>query len=146
MNETPRTSEYSVERRDSELTCPYCHDFIRDSVLTKVCGACGAEHHDDCFMQFGGCSVFQCANSQSLPGDSQWAEIPEANAALMTTGALGLLVLGGVTVFLPVVLILALPAFLIGGFVLVQALLWSLPSLLRKLLQFFKHERKSKPL
>ena len=47
-------------------TCPYCRETIegRDAIR---CPSCGTPHHQDCFAENGGCTVFGC---ESAPADA----------------------------------------------------------------------------
>lgn len=41
--------------------CPFCHDGLAGE--TKTCGACDAAHHEACWSEHGGCSIFGCAGA-----------------------------------------------------------------------------------
>jgi hypothetical protein len=46
--------------------CPYCRgEFESDDGMT-LCQACATPHHQDCYAENGGCTVFGCRNA---PGD-----------------------------------------------------------------------------
>lgn len=55
-------------------SCPYCHVGLEEGEDAHRCEGCGALHHDDCWQEGGGCSVFGCdsseSNSASTAGDS----------------------------------------------------------------------------
>ena len=41
--------------------CPYCRMPFDDQAPPKIyCTACGMPHHEDCYMENGGCTVFGC--------------------------------------------------------------------------------------
>ncbi|MGB9120613.1 MAG: NINE protein [Candidatus Angelobacter sp.] len=45
----------------AEPVCPYCRmPFDEASPPRIFCTACGMPHHEDCFMENGGCTVFGC--------------------------------------------------------------------------------------
>lgn len=130
-----------IRREGSELSCPYCHDDIRGAPQTIVCSNCDARHHSDCYEHFGGCAVFQCENSPKLDGLRRPEEIPMANADLMYGGSIAFLGLLAFVLLLPVAIWLLIPAVIIGVFILIQAVIWSLPTLFAWPFQALKRRR-----
>ncbi|MDF1662473.1 MAG: hypothetical protein P1V97_11920 [Planctomycetota bacterium] len=118
-----------IRKRESELACPYCHGKVRGVLSTTICSLCDATHHSDCYEGFGGCSVFQCPNSPTLRISREPEEIPDANADLMYQGSIGFLGLVAFVLLLPFAIWLLIPVVIIGVFILIQALVWMLPSL-----------------
>src|SRR5258708_6336162 len=48
----------------SEPVCPYCRTAFDETGPPKVfCTACGPPHHEDCYQENGGCTVFGCARA-----------------------------------------------------------------------------------
>ena len=48
----------------SEIVCPYCRMSFDATGPTKIyCTACGVPHHEDCYQENGGCTVFGCARA-----------------------------------------------------------------------------------
>ena len=43
----------------SSAVCPYCRTAI-DAAEEKVCEGCATPHHQDCYSENGGCTVFGC--------------------------------------------------------------------------------------
>jgi uncharacterized membrane protein YhaH (DUF805 family) len=43
-------------------TCPYCRESIVETDLAE-CPACHTPHHQDCWMENGGCTVFGCEHA-----------------------------------------------------------------------------------
>src|SRR6516162_1650670 len=44
--------------------CPYCRMPFDDQAPPKIyCTACGMPHHEDCYMENGGCTVFGCTRA-----------------------------------------------------------------------------------
>ena len=42
-------------------TCPYCRmDFGQEGPAKIYCTGCGMPHHEDCYQENGGCTVFGC--------------------------------------------------------------------------------------
>lgn len=48
----------------SPEVCPYCRmPFDEQSPPRMFCTACGMPHHEDCYQENGGCTVFGCARA-----------------------------------------------------------------------------------
>jgi TM2 domain-containing membrane protein YozV len=48
----------------SEPVCPYCRTPFDETAPAKLfCTACGTPHHEDCYQENGGCTVFGCARA-----------------------------------------------------------------------------------
>jgi len=46
------------------VVCPYCRMPFDDSAPAKIyCTACGVPHHEDCYLENGGCTVFGCVRA-----------------------------------------------------------------------------------
>jgi TM2 domain-containing membrane protein YozV len=46
------------------VVCPYCRmPFDESGPPTIYCTACGVPHHEDCYQENGGCTVFGCARA-----------------------------------------------------------------------------------
>lgn len=46
------------------VVCPYCRMSFDEQGPAKIyCTACGMPHHEDCYQENGGCSVFGCARA-----------------------------------------------------------------------------------
>src|SRR5215471_18238494 len=44
--------------------CPYCRMPFDDQAPPKIyCTACGVPHHEDCYQENGGCTVFGCSRA-----------------------------------------------------------------------------------
>ena len=39
-------------------TCPYCQTAMKPGVPVQACPSCGIPHHQDCWSENGGCTVF----------------------------------------------------------------------------------------
>src|SRR6185437_7006266 len=62
-------------------TCPYCRTAFEQPELVKIyCPGCGMPHHEDCFEENGGCTVFGCSRA---PADDPKLQVSqsELNAA-----------------------------------------------------------------
>ncbi|HEV7676757.1 MAG TPA: NINE protein [Candidatus Angelobacter sp.] len=45
----------------AEPVCPYCRMLFDEASPPKIfCTACGMPHHEDCYLENGGCTVFGC--------------------------------------------------------------------------------------
>lgn len=48
----------------SPVVCPYCRMPFDEQGPAKIyCTACGVPHHEDCYQENGGCTVFGCARA-----------------------------------------------------------------------------------
>src|SRR5215813_9509392 len=44
-----------------QLACPYCRMAFDEQGPPRIfCTACGMPHHEDCYQENGGCTVFGC--------------------------------------------------------------------------------------
>lgn len=43
--------------------CPYCHTIIKPTQQTRVCPACSATFHVECWNENKGCAVFGCSQN-----------------------------------------------------------------------------------
>lgn len=62
-------------------TCPYCRMAFGHEAPAKIyCTGCGMPHHEDCYQENGGCTVFGCA---CAPADDPKLQVShsELNAA-----------------------------------------------------------------
>jgi TM2 domain-containing membrane protein YozV len=41
--------------------CPYCRAEIAPEDAVAVCSGCGTKHHQDCYDENGGCTIFGCS-------------------------------------------------------------------------------------
>lgn len=46
--------------------CPYCGDQLLEARVPRYCRDCATPHHEDCWNENGGCTVFGCT---SAPGE-----------------------------------------------------------------------------
>jgi TM2 domain-containing membrane protein YozV len=47
--------------RSDSVVCPYCRvPFGDDGPARIFCTSCGTPHHEDCYQENGGCTVFGC--------------------------------------------------------------------------------------
>src|SRR6267142_3815069 len=71
----------------SEPVCPYCRVAFDETAPAKVfCTACGTPHHEDCYQENGGCTVFGCARA---PADDPKLQVSQSdlNAILVPAQA-----------------------------------------------------------
>ncbi len=64
------------------IVCPYCRmPFDGQSPAKIYCTACGTPHHEDCYHENGGCTVFGCARA---PADDPKLQVSysDLNAAV----------------------------------------------------------------
>ncbi|WP_320670533.1 RING finger protein [Patulibacter defluvii] len=41
--------------------CPFCHFTVKTGAAVHACPSCGAVHHEECWVENGGCAVTGCA-------------------------------------------------------------------------------------
>ncbi len=69
--------------------CPYCRMPFDDAGPPRIfCTACGTPHHEDCYMENGGCTVFGCAQAPAEEPKLQ-VSYNDLNAAAVTQPAVG---------------------------------------------------------
>jgi hypothetical protein len=133
---------------DSHLRCPYCHDQLHDGYSAHFeCDVCLAVHHEDCYNAFQGCSIFQCAGgdyiSELAEHEMKIQELTDQPKDIFYNIALGLVtVIAGVFLF-PIALWLLVPVLFIALFVAIQAVIWSIPTVLGWLLGMGHSEDKT---
>jgi TM2 domain-containing membrane protein YozV len=67
------------------VVCPYCRMPFDESGPPMIyCTACGVPHHEDCYQENGGCTVFGCARA---PADDPKLQVSQSdlNAAAVAT-------------------------------------------------------------
>lgn len=73
---------------NNAVVCPYCRmPFEEGDAPAKIyCTACGVPHHEDCYQENGGCTVFGCARA---PADDPKLQVSysDLNAAAMAQPA-----------------------------------------------------------
>ena len=50
---------------DAGRSCPYCRFPIKEGTPAKRCNSCDSLHHEDCWIDGGGCAVLGCTESAS---------------------------------------------------------------------------------
>jgi TM2 domain-containing membrane protein YozV len=59
------------------VVCPYCRmPFDESGPPTIYCTACGVPHHEDCYQENGGCTVFGCARA---PADDPKLQVSQSD-------------------------------------------------------------------
>ncbi len=70
-----------------EVLCPYCRMAFDEAGPAKIyCTACGVPHHEDCYQENGGCTVFGCSRA---PADDPKLQVSQSdlNAVALTAAA-----------------------------------------------------------
>ena len=57
-------------------TCPYCRFPIKAGEAVQICPSCGVAHHQDCWRENGGCTVYGCRSSPAMAGTAPAAAAP----------------------------------------------------------------------
>jgi TM2 domain-containing membrane protein YozV len=61
----------------SEPVCPYCRMAFDEAAPPKIfCTACGMPHHEDCYRENGGCTVFGC---KCAPADDPKLQVSQSD-------------------------------------------------------------------
>ena len=66
----------------AEPVCPYCRmPFDEASPPRIFCTACGMPHHEDCYMENGGCTVFGCKRA---PADDPKLQVSQSDLSAVS--------------------------------------------------------------
>ncbi|HKD81820.1 MAG TPA: NINE protein [Candidatus Angelobacter sp.] len=61
----------------AQPVCPYCRmPFEQAGPAQVFCTACGTPHHEDCYQENGGCTVFGCARA---PADDPKLQVSQSD-------------------------------------------------------------------
>ena len=61
----------------AETVCPYCRmPFDQTGPAQVFCTACGTPHHEDCYQENGGCTVFGCSRA---PADDPKLQVSQSD-------------------------------------------------------------------
>jgi TM2 domain-containing membrane protein YozV len=74
----------------SPEVCPYCRMPFDEKAPPKIyCTACGMPHHEDCYQENGGCTVFGCARAPADDPKLQvsYSDLQAAAAAPLVSAA-----------------------------------------------------------
>lgn len=64
--------------------CPYCRTPISESDSSLVCEGCGTRHHEDCYAENRGCTIFGCSKA---PGDEPKVSVSTPELVAVTSSA-----------------------------------------------------------
>ena len=66
----------------AEPVCPYCRmPFDEASPPRIFCTACGMPHHEDCYLENGGCTVFGCKRA---PADDPKLQVSQSDLSAVS--------------------------------------------------------------
>jgi TM2 domain-containing membrane protein YozV len=66
----------------AEPVCPYCRMPFDEASPPKIfCTACGMPHHEDCYQENGGCTVFGCKRA---PADDPKLQVSQSELSAVT--------------------------------------------------------------
>ena len=66
----------------AEPVCPYCRmPFDEASPPRIFCTACGTPHHEDCYLENGGCTVFGCKRA---PADDPKLQVSQSDLSAVS--------------------------------------------------------------
>src|SRR3954468_22908368 len=61
------------------MVCPYCRAGIEEGAGNMVCQACSTPHHQECYDENGGCTLFGC---KLAPPDEPKVQVTNSEAAI----------------------------------------------------------------
>jgi TM2 domain-containing membrane protein YozV len=66
----------------AEPVCPYCRMAFDEASPPKIfCTACGMPHHEDCYQENGGCTVFGCKRA---PADDPKLQVSQSDLSAVS--------------------------------------------------------------
>ena len=66
----------------TEPVCPYCRMPFDEASPPKIfCTACGTPHHEDCYQENGGCTVFGCKRA---PADDPKLQVSQSDLSAVS--------------------------------------------------------------
>jgi TM2 domain-containing membrane protein YozV len=66
----------------AEPVCPYCRMAFDAAAPPKIfCTACGTPHHEDCYQENGGCTVFGCKRA---PADDPKLQVSQSDLSAVS--------------------------------------------------------------
>jgi TM2 domain-containing membrane protein YozV len=66
----------------AEPVCPYCRMPFDEASPPKIfCTACGMPHHEDCYLENGGCTVFGCKRA---PADDPKLQVSQSDLSVVS--------------------------------------------------------------
>src|SRR6185437_6280307 len=66
----------------AEPVCPYCRMPFDEASPPKIfCTACGMPHHEDCYQENGGCTVFGC---KCAPADDPKLQVSQSDLSAVS--------------------------------------------------------------
>ncbi len=69
----------------NEPICPYCRMAFEEGGPARVfCPACGTPHHEDCYQENGGCTVFGCSRA---PADDPKLQVSHSDLSAVNLQA-----------------------------------------------------------
>ncbi|HEV8491803.1 MAG TPA: NINE protein [Candidatus Angelobacter sp.] len=69
----------------AEPVCPYCRMAFDEAAPPKIfCTACGMPHHEDCYRENGGCTVFGC---KCAPADDPKLQVSQSDLSAIPVAA-----------------------------------------------------------
>jgi hypothetical protein len=77
----PRPPQLTRPRASAECKCPYCHQAIDDGSARVRCRFCGTRHHEQCWTEHRGCSVFGCGSLEQAPAPARPAPVARVDVA-----------------------------------------------------------------
>jgi hypothetical protein len=67
---------FAAQEREIGLTCPICLTTFAAGELVHRCPECDIVHHEECWLEVGGCGTFGCKQSPAIDKNEQSAQTP----------------------------------------------------------------------
>lgn len=78
-----------MESNQISKICPYCQSPIEESDQTTVCANCMITHHNECWLENGGCTTYGCKFSPVLGPTSPTVAAGSRSRTIAPAGLLG---------------------------------------------------------
>jgi TM2 domain-containing membrane protein YozV len=66
----------------ADPACPYCRMLFDEASPPRIfCTACGMPHHEDCYLENGGCTVFGCKRA---PADDPKLQVSQSDLSAIS--------------------------------------------------------------
>jgi hypothetical protein len=73
---TDAGSPFAAGAGETGLTCPICLSLIEPEQLVHRCPECDIVHHEECWLEVGGCGTFGCREAPAIDKTEQAAQAP----------------------------------------------------------------------
>lgn len=67
---------FAAQEKEVGLTCPICLTTFAAGELVHRCSECDIVHHEECWLEVGGCGTFGCKQAPAIDKNEQSAQTP----------------------------------------------------------------------